>query len=37
MRAIRRDITPTLPPKTGLIVFAKRQHAPIALAFQVQS
>jgi hypothetical protein len=36
MRATRRDITPTLLPKTGS-VFGTRQHAPFALAHQVQS
>ena len=36
MRAARRDITPTLLPKTGS-VFAMRRHAPSTLAFQVQS
>jgi hypothetical protein len=36
MRAIRRDITPTFLPTTNPVV-GKRQHAPITLAFQVQS
>jgi hypothetical protein len=36
MRAARRDIMPTLLPKTGP-VFGKRSHAPSTLAFQVQS
>jgi hypothetical protein len=36
MRAPRRDITPTLLPKTGP-VSGMRRHAPSTLAYQVQS